>query len=95
MGLIGLWSLLNDAGVAMERLGDVLDMEPEQKPEDLASRIMLPDLKGEISLNNVYFRYGGNDTAYVLENISFDIKPGELIAIVGRARGRATGQDFS
>jgi subfamily B ATP-binding cassette protein HlyB/CyaB len=85
MGLIGLWSLLNDAGVAMERLGDVLDMEPEQKPEDLPSRIMLPDLKGEISLNNVYFRYGGNDTAYVLENISFDIKPGELIAIVGRS----------
>src|SRR5471030_3289570 len=85
MGLIGLWSLLNDAGVAMERLGDVLDMEPEQKPEDLPSRIMLPDLQGEISLNNVYFRYGGADTEYVLENISFEIKPGELIAIVGRS----------
>jgi ATP-binding cassette subfamily B protein len=85
MGLIGLWSLLNDAGVAMERLGDVLDMEPEQKPEDLPSRIMLPDLQGEISLNNVYFRYDGNDTEYVLENISFEIKPGELIAIVGRS----------
>ena len=36
MGLVGLWSMLNDAGVAMERLGDVLDIEPEQKPEDLA-----------------------------------------------------------
>ena len=56
MGLIGLWSLLNDAGVAMERLGDVLDIEPEQKPGDLASRVMLPDLQGEISLNGVYFR---------------------------------------
>jgi ATP-binding cassette subfamily B protein len=85
MGLIGLWSLLNDAGVAMERLGDVLDMEPEQKPEELSSRVMLPDLQGDISFSGVYFRYGDGDAPYVLENISFDIKPGELIAIVGRS----------
>jgi len=85
MGLINLWSLLNDAGVAMERLGDVLDIEPEQKPEDMQQRVMLPDLQGDISFNGVYFRYGEGDAPYVLENISFDIKPGELIAIVGRS----------
>lgn len=85
MGLVGLWSLLNDAGVAMERLGDVLDIAPEQKPGELASRIVLPDLKGEITLDGVYFRYGGNETAHVLENVSLEIKPGELIAIVGRS----------
>ncbi|MGV3652622.1 MAG: peptidase domain-containing ABC transporter [Noviherbaspirillum sp.] len=85
MGLVGLWSRLNDAGVAMERLGDVLDMEPEQKPQDLPQRVALPDLQGEIKLDGVYFRYGGNETPYVLENISLDIKPGELVAIVGRS----------
>ena len=85
MGLVGLWNLLNDAGVAMERLGDVLDMEPEQKASDIASRVVLPDLKGQIRLENVYFRYGGNETAYVLENISLDIHPGELVAVVGRS----------
>lgn len=85
MGLVGLWNLLNDAGVAMERLGDVLDIEPEQKPGDVASRVVLPDLQGEVQLENVYFRYGGNETAYVLENISLDIRPGELVAIVGRS----------
>jgi ATP-binding cassette subfamily B protein len=85
MGLVGLWSLLNDAGVAMERLGDVLDMEPEQKPQDLPSRVVLPDLQGAVRLESVYFRYGGNETPYVLENISLDIKPGELVAIVGRS----------
>ncbi|MGE5649741.1 MAG: peptidase domain-containing ABC transporter [Bacillota bacterium] len=85
MGLVGLWSRLNDAGVAMERLGDVLDMEPEQRPQDLPSRVLLPDLQGEIRLENVYFRYGGEDTPYVLENISLDIKPGELVAVVGRS----------
>jgi ATP-binding cassette subfamily B protein len=85
MGLVGLWSRMADATVAMERLGDVLDIEPEQKPGDLASRVVLPDLQGEIRLDRMYFRYGGNDTPYVLEDISIDIKPGELVAIVGRS----------
>jgi ATP-binding cassette, subfamily B, bacterial HlyB/CyaB len=85
MGMVGLWSMLNDAAVAMERLGDVLDIEPEQKPEDLASRVALPDLQGDIKLDGVYFRYGGDEDAYVLQNISLEIKPGELVAIVGRS----------
>ncbi|MGH6689994.1 MAG: peptidase domain-containing ABC transporter, partial [Gammaproteobacteria bacterium] len=85
LGLVQLWSLLNDAGVAMERLGDVLDIAPEQKPEELASRVLLPDLKGEIRLEGVYFRYGGNETPYVLENLNVEIKPGELVAVVGRS----------
>jgi ATP-binding cassette subfamily B protein len=85
MGLVGLWSLLNDASVAMERLGDVLELPPEQKPGEVASRIVLPELNGEIRLEGVYFRYGGNETPYVLENVNVDIKPGELVAIVGRS----------
>jgi subfamily B ATP-binding cassette protein HlyB/CyaB len=84
-GLVALWSRLADAGVAMERLGDVLDIEPEQKPSEAGSRVVLPDLQGDLKLENVYFRYGGDDTPYVLDNISIDIRRGELIAIVGRS----------
>jgi ATP-binding cassette subfamily B protein len=85
MGMVGLWTLLNDASVAMERLGDVLDLEPEQRPEELASRVVIPELQGEVRFDGVYFRYDGGDSQYVLENISVDIKPGELVAIVGRS----------
>jgi ATP-binding cassette subfamily B protein len=85
MGLVGLWNLMSDAGVAMERLGDVLDLAPEQKPEERASRIVLPDLKGDIRLDGVYFRYGGTENPYVLENLTLEVKPGELVAIVGRS----------
>ena len=85
MGLVGLWGLLNDAGVAMERLGDVLDIEPEQKPSEMPSRVVIPDLQGAVRLENVHFRYGGNETPYVQENISIDIKPGQMVAIVGRS----------
>jgi ATP-binding cassette subfamily B protein len=83
MGLVGLWNRVHEAGVAMERLGDVLDLEPEQKAEDISSRVVLPELQGDIAFENVYFRYGGHETNYVLENISFEIKAGEMVAIVG------------
>jgi ATP-binding cassette subfamily B protein len=85
MGLVGLWSRMGDATVAMERLGDVLDIEPEQKPSDVAARVVLPDLQGEVRLERMYFRYGGEDTPYVLEDIDLEIKPGQLVAIVGRS----------
>ena len=83
LGLVGLWNQIHVAGVAMERLGDILDMEPEEKPEDAASRVILPELHGDIRFDGVYFRYGGSETAYVLENVSFDIKAGEMVAVVG------------
>jgi ATP-binding cassette subfamily B protein len=85
MGLVGLWSRMGDATVAMERLGDVLDIEPEQKPSDVAARVVLPDLQGDVKLEHVFFRYGGEDTPYVLEDIDIDIRPGQLVAIVGRS----------
>lgn len=83
MGLVGLWNQVNEIEVAMERLGDVLDLEPEQKPADAASRIVLPDLRGDIRFESVFFRYGGRETPYILQNINFDIKAGQVVAIVG------------
>jgi len=85
MGLVGLWNQIHGAGVAMERLGDILDMEPEQKPDTLASRVVLPDLQGNIQLQDVYFRYGGNETPYVLENVNLEIESGQLVSIVGQS----------
>jgi ATP-binding cassette subfamily B protein len=85
MGLIGLWGQLQEVAVAMERLGDVLDLEPEQKPQQIESRIVLPSLKGDIRFDNVFFRYGGNETKFVLESIRFSIEPGQLVAIVGQS----------
>jgi len=84
MGLVGLWNQINEAGVAMERLGDVLDIEPEQKPEQIGSRVVIPDLRGDITVENLYFRY--SDTSpYVLENINLNIEPGQLVSIVGQS----------
>ena len=38
-------------------------------------------IRGEVAFENVWFAY--NEPEYVLRNISFDVKPGETIALVG------------
>ncbi len=84
MGLIGLWDDIQETGVAMERLGDVLDLEPEQRPGDVDSRIVLPEVRGDIRFDDVYFRYS-NEGPYVLEGINLDINAGEVVAVVGQS----------
>jgi len=85
MGLVGVWDELQETLVSMERLGDVLELESEQKPEDVPAKVVLPDLKGDIRFENVYFRYGGKETSYVLENINMDIQADTTVAIVGHS----------
>ncbi len=83
MGLIGVWDEFHETAVSMERLGDVLDIAPEQREEDLSARIVLPEINGDLHIANLFFRYGGNETPYVLQDVSFDVKAGETVAIVG------------
>jgi len=63
--------------VAAGRIRDILAAEPETDPPDAQK----PDLKGEICFNNVTFNYGEKEP--ILKNISFTLKPGESMAILG------------
>lgn len=85
LSLVKVWDELHEALVSMERLGDVLELDPEQKPEDTPSRVLLPGLRGNIKFENVYFRYGGRETPYVLENINLEIAGGTTVALVGHS----------
>ena len=79
-----LWNKLQEVIIALERINDVLDAEPE---EDLQQQVRqyLPKLQGEIRFENVTFRYHGNGSVNILENLSFIIKPGQMVALVGRS----------
>jgi len=44
---------------------------------------VLPDMRGDVRFEGVYFRYGDSETPYVLKNISFELEPGEMVAVVG------------
>jgi len=82
--LIVLWNELQEVVIAIERINDVLDTEPE---EDLQNqpRQNLPQLKGNIRFDNVTFRYHPESDINILENLSFQIKPGQMVALVGRS----------
>jgi ATP-binding cassette subfamily B protein/subfamily B ATP-binding cassette protein MsbA len=46
--------------------------------------VKLPQIKGELRFENVWFRYAGKD---VLQGFSLDIRPGERVALVGTSGG--------
>jgi ATP-binding cassette subfamily B multidrug efflux pump len=64
--------------VGAERIFNVLDTD--EKTEDRGT--LHPEkLKGDIEFKNVWFAY--NDENWVLRDISFHVKPGETLALVG------------
>ncbi|MCU0532343.1 MAG: peptidase domain-containing ABC transporter [Hydrococcus sp. Prado102] len=79
-----LWNDLQEVLIAVERINDVIDAEPE---EDLHKQVRqsLPPVKGNIRFEQVTFRYNPDSDANTLENISFEVKPGEMVALVGRS----------
>jgi ATP-binding cassette subfamily B protein len=64
---------------AAERVFEVMDTPPEIKDADGVTE--MPDIKGEVTFEDVSFSY--EDGVPVLRDVSFDIKPGEMIALVG------------
>lgn len=79
-----LWNELQEVMIAVERINDVIETEPE---EDLnfSLRQSLPQLQGHICFNNVTFRYHPESEINVLENLNFQVKPGQTVALVGRS----------
>jgi len=74
-------NLFQRAGVAIHRLTEVLDIEPEIN--DVAHADLSPDMRGDISLRDLRFRYSG-DRPWILNGIDLDIRAGETIAIMGK-----------
>ena len=81
--LAGLWNNLQEVGIAIERLCDVIEAKPEEDIDE--HRQPLDKLQGYVKFNNVTFRYNKDAESNILENINFEIKPGQTIALVGRS----------
>jgi ATP-binding cassette, subfamily B, bacterial CvaB/MchF/RaxB len=62
----------------IERLGDIITQEVETKP----GTVIHTEAKGDISIQNVSFRYGSTDPM-VLNNVVLDINSGDFITIIG------------
>ncbi|MEC4815752.1 MAG: peptidase domain-containing ABC transporter [Scytonema sp. PMC 1069.18] len=79
-----VWNQLQEIFISVERINDVLQAEPE---EDLLAspRKPLMKLRGHIRFDNVTFRYHPESDINVLENLSFEIQPEQMVAVVGRS----------
>ncbi|EUJ23046.1 ABC transporter [Listeria grandensis FSL F6-0971] len=73
------YNSLITATAYLERIFETMDVEPDIK--DLPNARSMPLIKGNVCFDDVRFRYEeGKD---ILKGISFDVKAGESIALVG------------
>ncbi|MDD4232719.1 MAG: ABC transporter ATP-binding protein, partial [Candidatus Cloacimonetes bacterium] len=72
------FNVLQGALAGAERIFDLMALEPEDYRAELINNVKF---EGEIEFENVWLAY--NHDEWVLKDISFKIKPGEKIALVG------------
>ena len=73
-----LASILQSAKSSLDRIFEVLD-EPEEVAD--VTEHLTHDLTGQVSFENVSFQYVADKP--LIQNFNLDVKPGEMVAIVG------------
>ena len=74
-----LYTAVNTAAGASERIFELLEEVPEI--EDKKGAIPLSEIEGRISIEDLSFAY--EDNRVILNNLSFEVKAGQTIALVG------------
>jgi len=78
-GLLRSWTSAQDMAMGLDRVFNILDIEPDVKNDPDA--VPMPVFRDEIRFNNVTFAYEAGRP--VLRDISFTVVPGTITAIVG------------
>ena len=73
--------IFQEAIAAGERIFELLDETSDIK--DAPDAVELPPIQGEVSFQDVHFRYGTGDE--VLRHVTFNMSPGEVVALVGHS----------
>ncbi len=77
-----VWGELSQAAGAAERLSEILDEVPQVTAP--ANPVRMPEPSpGKLRFDNVSFAYPARPGHMTLKGLSFDVKPGETLAIVG------------
>lgn len=77
--LSNFYNQLLVASASSERIFEVLSIEPEIKEDK--NPVEMSTFKNSIEFKNVWFAY--KDEEYVLKDVSFEIKKGMMVALVG------------
>ncbi len=85
--LVQLWQEFQQVLLSVDRLGDILNADPEAEAGTGAD---LSSLRGQVTFEQVFFRYKP-ETEDILKGISFTVEPGMFVGIVGRSgSGKST-----
>jgi ABC-type bacteriocin/lantibiotic exporter with double-glycine peptidase domain len=82
--LAGIWNQFQEVTIAIERICDVIESPPEEDPQNNTKQ-QIGRLRGHIVFDRVTFRYNPHTETNTLENLTFEIKPGQTVALVGRS----------
>ncbi|WP_027259526.1 ABC transporter transmembrane domain-containing protein [Leisingera aquimarina] len=77
-----IWSELQRAAGATERLVELLNAK-DTVLDPVAAQVLPAPVKGEITFDNVSFRYPSRPDVSALDAVSLAVKPGETVAFVG------------
>lgn len=85
--LVGLTPQISAGFESLNSLGEIMNVKDV---EINLGRKHADDIKGDVEFKNVYYKYP-NSAPYVLKDLSFKVKAGECIAVVGASgSGKST-----
>ncbi len=82
MMLSNVFMMLTRSLASWRRISEVLDEEIDIRDDENTRDIRVE--KGEIQFDHVYFKHKKEAKEYVLSDISFHIKPGQTVGIIGQ-----------
>jgi ATP-binding cassette subfamily B protein len=84
LSLVGVWDEVQQGIAALDRIGDILSTPRES--ESVPSAAKQPGvLMGTVDVEDLHFHYGGAEAETVLAGVSFQVRPGECLAVVGQS----------
>ncbi|MBI4861341.1 MAG: peptidase domain-containing ABC transporter [Candidatus Riflebacteria bacterium] len=89
--LVGTYGQYQQALMSLDRVNEVLDSRPEEEEETRRYRYRMPPIRGHVQFERLKFSYVPAEGRMVLRGIDLEIKPGEMVAVVGRSgAGKST-----
>jgi len=83
VGALGeTWGDVQKAAGAMERIGELLDAQPQVRPPAHPRPLPTP-ARGELTFQDVTFAYPGRPDLPALRDFTLAVRPGERVALVG------------
>jgi len=84
LAMVNLWNDFQEIRIAVARVADVLNVEPEQPPAAVKAMAPLKNVVGHLEFRNVNFGYSTSEgSKLIMQEFDLEIQPGEKVAFVG------------